>query len=56
MNISKTHQDKNAIFKRTALSAAVALFAVGGYVPAVSAELTLDHDNVLYYYSGTTPL
>ncbi|CBG90580.1 autotransporter outer membrane beta-barrel domain-containing protein [Citrobacter rodentium] len=53
-----TYKDlkKSALFKKTALSIAVALIAVGGHVPNANAELTLDHNNVLYYYGGSTPL
>ncbi|WP_042292449.1 autotransporter outer membrane beta-barrel domain-containing protein [Citrobacter sedlakii] len=47
---------KSALFNKTALSIAVALIAVGGHVPIADAELTLDHNNVLYYYAGVTPL
>lgn len=47
---------KSALFNKTALSIAVALIAVGGHVPIADAELTLDHNNVLYYYAGATPL
>ena len=56
MKITKKHQGNRILFKRTALSTAIVLFAVSGYVPMGNAELTLDYDNVLYYYVGATPL
>lgn len=56
MTILKKHQGNKIRFKRTALSAAIALLAIGGYAPQSGAELTLEHNNVLYFYSGATPL
>ncbi|MCO4161013.1 autotransporter outer membrane beta-barrel domain-containing protein [Citrobacter amalonaticus] len=56
MKITNKSMDESSIFKKTALSIAVALVTAGGFVPTASVAQTLDFDNVLYFYGGATPL